>query len=152
VRAAEIPAVNGVSNARAMATLYRPLALGGAADGVELVSPAVLHEMSRVAVASALDAAIFYPSRFGLGFMKSVDNLAIGGVENSVLLTEDAFGHAGFGGSVGFADPVARMSFGYNMSKQGGGLGMNARGQALVDAVYGALGYRQPDGGGIWFA
>jgi CubicO group peptidase (beta-lactamase class C family) len=152
VRAAEIPAVNGIANARALAGMYRPLALGGSVDGVELVSPAVLHEMSRVAVASLLDAAIFYPSRFGLGFMKSVDNLADGGVENSVLLSEDAFGHAGFGGSVGFADPVARMSFGYNMSKQGGGLGMNARGQALVDAVYRALGYRQPDGGGIWFA
>jgi hypothetical protein len=37
------------------------------------------------------------------------------------------------------------------MNKQASGLGVNRRGQALVDAVYRALGYRQPDGGGIWF-
>jgi CubicO group peptidase (beta-lactamase class C family) len=152
VRAAEIPAVNGVANARALAGMYRPLALGGSADGITLVSPAVLAEMSRVAVASNCDAAILYPTCFSLGFMKSIDNLAIGGVENSVLLSDAALGHAGFGGSLGFADPAARMSFGYNMNKQGGGLGNNARGQALVDAVYGALGYQQPAGGGIWFA
>jgi CubicO group peptidase (beta-lactamase class C family) len=32
------------------------------------------------------------------------------------ILSEDAFGHPGFGGSIGFADPRARMSFGYTMS------------------------------------
>jgi CubicO group peptidase (beta-lactamase class C family) len=98
------------------------------------------------------DATILYPTRFGLGFMKPIDNLAHGGVENSVLLAEEAFGHAGMGGSLGFADPKARLSLGYTMNKQGGGLGMNTRGQALVDAVYRTLGYRQADGGGIWFA
>lgn len=152
VRAAEIPAVNGISCARGLAGMYRPLALGGAVDGVRLVDEATLAEMGRVAVASAFDAAILYPTRFALGFMKSVDNVAIGGIENSVLLSEEAFGHAGFGGALGFADPKARLSFGYHMNKQGGGLGMNLRGQAVVDAAYRALGYRQPDGGGIWFA
>ena len=152
VHAAEIPAANGVANARSLAGMYRPLALGGEADGVRLVDEATLADMSRVAVATGQDATILYPTRFGLGFMKSIDNLALGGIENSVLLTEEAFGHAGMGGSLGFADPRARLSFGYSMNKQGGGLGMNARGQALVDAVYRALGYRQPDGGGIWFS
>ena len=69
----------------------------------------------------------------------------------AVLLSEEAFGHVGMGGSVGFADPRARLSFGYSMNRQGGGLGANLRGQALTDAVYRALGYRQPPGGGIWF-
>jgi len=82
--------------------------------------------------------------------MKSMDNRSLPG-DDSVLMSEDAFGHSGYGGSVGFADPVARMSFGYSMNKQAGGLGVNRRGQALVDAVYRAVGYRQPDGGGIWF-
>ena len=152
VRAAEIPAVNGISCARGLAGMYRPLALGGSADGVTLVDPATLADMSRVAVAGSLDAAILYPTRFALGFMKSVDNVVTGGIENSVLLSEDAFGHAGFGGALGFADVPARLSFGYHMNKQGGGLGMNFRGQTLVDAVYRILGYRQADRGGIWFA
>ena len=151
VHAAEIPAANGIANGRSLAGMYRPLALGGAADGITFVDAATLADMSRVAVATSCDATILYPTRFGLGFMKSVDNLAIGGIENSVLLTEEAFGHCGAGGSVGFADPKARLSFGYSMNKQGPGLGMNFRGQALVDAVYRALGYQQPAGGGIWF-
>jgi CubicO group peptidase (beta-lactamase class C family) len=151
VHAAEIPAANGIANGRALAGMYRPLALGGEADGRRFVDPATLASMGRVEVATSCDATILAPTRFGLGFMKPVDNLARGGVENSVLLSEEAFGHCGAGGSVGFADPGARMSFGYTMNKQGPGLGMNARGQALVDAVYEALGYQQPAGGGIWF-
>lgn len=147
VHAAEIPAANGVANARALAGLYRPLTLGGAVDGVTVLDPATLAEASRVAAATAVDAALGVPTRWGLGFMKPVANTS---AEDSVLLSEDAFGHAGFGGSLGFADPVARLSFGYTMNKQGRGLGANRRGQALVDAVYRTLGYRQPAGGGIW--
>ena len=150
VYAAEIPAVNGVANARALAGMYRPLSIGGGG----LIDEATLAEASRVASALSIDATILYPTRWSLGFMKATDNmgLADGGVENSVLLTDEAFGHVGMGGSVGFADPRAHMSFGYSMNRQGGGLGMNARGQALVDAVYRTLGYRQPPGGGLWFA
>src|SRR5581483_11601232 len=151
VHAAEIPSANGVANARALAGMYRPLALGGAVDGVHLLDDATLRDATRVAVATSTDAVLLAPSRWGLGFMKAVDNLAAGGPENSVLLSDDAFGHVGAGGSVGFADPGARMSFGYAMTKQGGGLGMNLRGQALVDAVYGALGYRRREGGGLWY-
>ena len=66
-------------------------------------------------------------------------------------MSEEAFGHNGMGGAVGFADPRARLSFGYTMNRQGPGLGVNARGQSLVDATYRALGYKQT-GGGTWYA
>jgi CubicO group peptidase (beta-lactamase class C family) len=69
-----------------------------------------------------------------------------------VILSEEAFGHLGAGGSLGFADPRARLSFGYTMNKQGGGTGLEDRGQALVDAVYRTLGYRRAATGGMWFA
>jgi hypothetical protein len=36
------------------------------------------------------------------------------------------------------------------MNKQGPGLGVNARGQVLVDAAYRALGHRQAYGG-LWY-
>ena len=152
VLAAEIPAVNGVANARSLSQMYRPLALGGSFDGVHLLDPATLAEAGRVEVATATDAVIGLPTRWGLGFMKSMDQTdRPNGHQDSVLLSEDAFGHAGMGGSLGFADPRARMSFGYTMNKQGAGLGNNARGEALVDAVYRTLGYQQAAGGGIWF-
>ncbi|MBL4681292.1 MAG: hypothetical protein JKY88_11295 [Pseudomonadales bacterium] len=58
-----------------------------------------------------------------------------------MILSEPAFGHAGYGGSMGFADPEAAMSFGYTMNRMGQGTGLNIRGQSLVDAVYESLGY-----------
>ena len=67
----------------------------------------------------------------------------------SALLSDAAFGHVGAGGSIGFADPEARMSFGYAMNKQGLGILLNERGQSLIDATYQALGYRN-NKGGVW--
>jgi CubicO group peptidase (beta-lactamase class C family) len=149
VYGAEIPAANGIANARALAAMYRPLALGGSVDGVDLLDEETLVEATRVASASSVDATLGIPTRFALGFMKAMDNRSLPG-NDSVLIAEEAFGHAGYGGSVGFADTPARMSFGYSMNRQGQGLGINERGHALIDAVYRTLGYTRPERGGIW--
>jgi CubicO group peptidase (beta-lactamase class C family) len=149
IHAAEIPAVNGIGNARSLAGLYRPLALGGEADGVRLVDEAALVRMGAVASAT-VDAVMLVPTRWSVGFMKANDNRHLPpGNNDSVLLSETAFGYLGSGGSLGFADPAARLSFGYTMNRQGATTGLDERGQSLVDATYRALGYRQPDGG-IW--
>jgi CubicO group peptidase (beta-lactamase class C family) len=146
-RAAEIPAFNGVTNARGLAGMYRPLANGG--DG--LVPSDAIPSMGAVTAASALDATMYVPTRWANGFMKGTDNSGLApGEDDSVILSEEAFGHLGAGGSLGFADPRARLSFGYTMNKQGGGIGLEERGQALVDAVYSTLGYRRPASGGMW--
>ena len=152
-RAAEIPAVNGVSNARGLAGMYRPLALGGSVDGVTLVDEPRLQDMGAVSSATGIDATMLVPTRFSAGFMKTMDNRrGAPGEQDSVLLSEDAFGHVGMGGSLGFADPVARLSFGYTMNRQGTSTALDARGQSLVDAVYRSLGHRQAPAGGVWFA
>jgi CubicO group peptidase (beta-lactamase class C family) len=144
--AAELPSLGGLANGRALAGMYRPLALGG--DG--LVSPEQLQKMATVSSAG-IDASVLVPSRWSLGFMKAIDNRAQGpGDRDFTFISEDAFGHAGMGGAMGFADPRTRLSFGYVMNKQGGGLALNERGQSLIDAVYRALGYRRIDDG-IWF-
>jgi CubicO group peptidase (beta-lactamase class C family) len=146
--AAVMGAVGGITNARGLAGMYRPLALGGGG----LVDPGQVALMGQVASASSVDAVILVPTRWALGFVKSIDNRHLPlADQEGVLLSEEAFGHSGIGGSIGFADPRARMSFGYVMNRQGAGLGINERGQSLVDAVYRALGYRQPAGGGVWF-
>ena len=67
----------------------------------------------------------------------------------SAVLSSPAFGHVGAGGSLGFADPEAHLSFGYVMNRQGAGILLNDRGQSLVDAVYRSLGYRS-DAAGVW--
>jgi CubicO group peptidase (beta-lactamase class C family) len=149
-RAAEIGSATGVSNGRGLAALYAPLANGGALNGVRLVGADTLARMGRVSVATHEDATLMIPTRFSLGFMKSMDNRRLENAEAcSAVLSDAAFGHVGAGGSIGFADPECRMSFGYSMNRMGLGILLNDRGQSLVDAAYRALGYRS-DAGGAW--
>ncbi|SEG53331.1 CubicO group peptidase, beta-lactamase class C family [Nonomuraea solani] len=144
---AEIGAVGAITNARGLAGLYRPLSLGGG----DLVTREHLAYMA-VTASAGIDAVLLAPTRFSLGFMKATDNRHLPPADSEgALLSATAFGHAGMGGSVGFCDPAARLAFGYTMNKQGAGLGVNPRGQALVDATYRALGYQQVYGG-MWYA
>jgi len=150
--AAEIGAANGITNARGLAGMYAPLAIGGG----KLVDARTLARMGEVSMATHDDATLRIPTRFAPGFMKSMDNrrrsiaAKLWGEDcDSVILGSAAFGHVGAGGSLGFADPAAGLSFGYTMNRMGPGLLMNGRGQPLVDAAYRALGYKNKDGG-VW--
>ena len=150
--AAEIGAANGITNARGLAGMYAPLANGGG----RLVDAATLARMGEVSMATHDDATLRIPTRFALGFMKSMDNrrrsvgaTLFGPDVDSVILGSSAFGHVGAGGSLGFADPAAGLSFGYTMNRMGPGLLLNERGQSLVDAAYRSLGYASKDSG-VW--
>ncbi len=143
IHAAEMGSANGITNARGLAGMYAPLANGGGG----LLKAETIARIGRVSAATHEDATLMQSMRFGLGFMVSTDNRAAGG--DSLLLGETAFGHVGMGGSVGFADPEAQLSFGYTMNRMGAGILLNARGQSLVDAAYRALGYTS-DASGAW--
>ena len=148
--AAEIGGGGGISNARGLAGMYRPLANGGIENDRQFIGNDTIVRMSQVSMATQRDATLLIPTRFGLGFMKSMDNRArTAGNTDSAILGEKAFGHVGAGGSIGFADPEPRLAFGYSMNRMGPGILLNERGQALVDATYRALGYRG-NGGGVW--
>jgi CubicO group peptidase (beta-lactamase class C family) len=95
--------------------------------------------MRRVSTATNDDATLRIPTRFGLGFMVSMDNRHLPNAD-SVLLGEHGFGHVGAGGSIGFADPVVGLAVGYAMNQQGAGILMNDRGQSLIDAAYACAG------------
>ncbi len=132
LRAAEIPAANGMATARALASMYAPLA----APEPGLVDRDTLRRMSAVE-SEGPDRILVYRTRFASGFMKSTDN----GRQASVRLgpNDEAFGHVGAGGSIGFADPVAGVAFGYVMNGMGPGILLNDRGQSLIDAFYDSL-------------
>jgi CubicO group peptidase (beta-lactamase class C family) len=68
--AAEIGAANGITNARGLAGMYAPLAQGGG----KLVDARTLARMAEVSMATHDDATLRIPTRFALGFMKSMDN------------------------------------------------------------------------------
>ncbi len=141
--AAEIGASGGITNARGLAAMYAPLSTGGAG----LVNETTIERMRKPS-STGRDSTLLHSTSFTLGFAKSWDNRA-GDRGTSIMLSENAFGHPGMGGSLGFADPTARLGFGYTMNRHGPGTGLNERGQSLVDAVYRCMGYERNESG-LW--
>jgi CubicO group peptidase (beta-lactamase class C family) len=136
---AQIGGGGGIANARGQVAMYTPLAVN---DG-SLVSKDRVAHMSMVTTATQRDFTLLAPTRFGPGFMKSMDNRALPqGAQMSAIIGDKAFGHVGAGGSIGFADPECGLAFSYTMTQMGAGLLLNERGQSLIDAAYRALGYR----------
>jgi CubicO group peptidase (beta-lactamase class C family) len=130
-RAAEIPGANGHANARALARIYGALARGGEVDGVKLFGPRKI-ERCYTEQSKGQDAVLPLTTRFGLGYMLSQPGAMLGPNPRS-------FGHPGAGGSLGYADPDAKVGFGYVMNQMGNDPLMDARPAALIEAVYASL-------------
>ena len=130
-RGAEIPAANGHGNARSIARVYAALARGGALDGVTLCRPETLERASSV-VASGPDLVLQIPMHWGLGYAVNASKAFYGPNPRS-------YGHTGYGGSFGFADPDARLAVGYAMTRMAATLVGEPRGAALIEAVYASL-------------
>ncbi|MBL7088364.1 MAG: beta-lactamase family protein [Acidovorax sp.] len=142
----EIGAAGGVTNGRGLATMYAALVNAGGFNGVRLLPDDYAAQLGTIHAATAIDQTFRMSSRFGLGFHGAMDNRQH--VANaSIALGTTAYGHAGFGGSIGFGDPAEQMSFGYHMTRMAPGAALNERGQSLVDAAYAALGYRSKRNG-----
>lgn len=126
-REAEIPAINAHGTAAALARIYGTLACGGG----DVLSTAGV-ERARTEEARGVDPLMEIPLRLGLGYWLSqpdVPGFAFGP-------NAGAFGHPGAGGSLGFADPEARLGFGYVTNRMGNGITIDERAQALIDACY----------------
>jgi len=134
-RAAEIPAANGHASARGIARVYAALARGGELDGVRLLTPVAI-ERAIVEQSSGRDEVLTFPTRFATGFM-----LGTPGGRFDCGPGRQTFGHPGHGGSIGFADPDARLAFGYvtNQYVTGTARQPDRRAASLVDAAYAAL-------------
>jgi CubicO group peptidase (beta-lactamase class C family) len=130
-RGAEIPAANGHGNARSIARVYAALACGGNLDGVALLRAETIANASRVET-SGVDRVLQFPIHWGLGYIVNADKALYGPNPHS-------FGHTGYGGSFGFADPDARVSVGYAMNRMAATLAGEPRGTALLEAVYASL-------------
>jgi CubicO group peptidase (beta-lactamase class C family) len=145
---AEIPATGAVGNARSLAELYGALVHERRIGRVEF-SWEDLVRMGAAQSAVTEDIMLFAPGRWTLGFTKSA--VSPRGVEPParIVLSEDAFGHTGHGGSIGFCDPVADLSFAYVMNQMDPDLGGSPKAQSLIDATYRALGYSSQSGD-IW--
>jgi CubicO group peptidase (beta-lactamase class C family) len=100
VRSANIPA-GGTVTARAVARMYA--ALLGEVDGVRLISPERLREVSAVTM-SGNDQVFGFPAAWGLGY-------SIGQFMSNAHETQHVFGVGGVGGSHAYADTATGTTF-----------------------------------------
>ncbi|MEZ7909060.1 MAG: serine hydrolase domain-containing protein, partial [Pseudomonadales bacterium] len=105
--AAELPAANGITDARSMARMYASL-VGKGVDGVRLFTDKTVKQAS-TEQSGDVDQVMGIHSRFGTGFYLYM--------EGSNMIQDGVFGHGGAGGSIGYADPKADIGFGYVMNK-----------------------------------
>jgi CubicO group peptidase (beta-lactamase class C family) len=128
---AEIPAANGITNARSLSRLYASL-IGDGVDGIRTLKPETIARATEVQDTYADAVLMGMGTRFGLGFMLSSDFAPFGGPKG--------FGHPGAGGSVGFADPETGVAFGYVMNKMQTNLAGDPRTLTLIEETYKAIG------------
>ncbi len=128
VWASQIPAANGITNARSLARLYA--ACVSEVDGIRLLDDATV-KAATAEQSNGRDRTLVVPTRFGLGFFLPSSF--------SPLMGDGSFGHAGAGGSLGFADTDHRVGFGYVMNKMGTNLSDDPRTAGLIDAVRAAV-------------
>lgn len=131
---AEVPAVNGYSNGRGLATIFRPLALRGEFDGTSIVGRDLL-DMAIEPQVEGFDSVLEMDAgRRANGFKLMWPNMGPN-------YGKRVFGHGGFGGHVACADPDRRLSFGYVMNKPwDGDRGTDPRAHSLITAAYDCIG------------
>ncbi len=136
-RAAEIPAVNGHGTAHALARVYGAPARGGEIDGIRILgAPAIERAITEEASGPERMFCGALSMRFGLGFVLSDETHRYAQLSPN----RRAFGHAGAGGSVGMADPDAKIGFGFTMNNfQGGIVSAGSTPTLLIDAFFETL-------------
>ena len=132
-RQAEIAASNGHATARGIARIYTALAEGGELDGVRIISPEAINAATQPEVEAWTDKVQGTVVRRSRGFILN------SGDEYGPGTSPNTFGHAGAGGSTGFADPDHRIAVGYVMNQMWPGGNATPRSQRLIKALYECL-------------
>ena len=104
-RTAPLAASNMCGTARSAARVFAAIVEPDGLDGVRLSSPAALELFSREHESRA-DIVMGFPISRGLGYIR---NKPLVPRPQAMGPNEQAVGHAGIGGQIGFGDPVARV-------------------------------------------
>ena len=125
-RSAEVAAANGHATAKGIATIYDAVI-----NHTSVLEQSTIDQLVHEEWGDEEDLVLGKPMRRGRGINLNTDETYGPGV--------NSFGHSGAGGSTGFADPDACLSFGYVMNQMQPGLETDTRSKRLIDAVYRAV-------------
>jgi CubicO group peptidase (beta-lactamase class C family) len=122
-RRAELPALNGHGSAEGIARIYAMLP--------KLLSTDTLAQMTRVR-SDRMDLTLGMQAQWAAG-------VVLNGTTGFFGPNPKTYGHSGWGGSFGCADPERRLAIGYACNQMGPDLVGDVRGSELCAAVYSCL-------------
>lgn len=128
-RTAEIASANGHGTARTVAKVYGAVARGGSIDGVTLMSPQTVADMitEQHHQYEKMQQRHYHQGR---GILLNTEEAVWMGPNPR------SFGHHGFGGSIGFGDPDARIGFSYACNKMHARGDNGPRARRIIEALY----------------
>jgi len=132
-READLGAVNGHGNARSLARMLSPISLGGAANGVELLSGSTIERVFDVQ-SHGTDLVLLAPLKMGIGYGLSTPE-----VLPFLPAGERVCFWGGWGGSMVLINPDRRATAAYVMNKMGQGTLGNERTARYAKLIYEAL-------------
>lgn len=129
----ELPAAGGVGSARGIARAYGALAAGGGELGLKRETLEAFETPAPAPPGGRRDAVLRFEIVFSLGYVKPYPGFPLGS-------SNRAYGMAGLGGSMGFADPDLQLGYGYTPNRMGFGNPTDPREVELRAALYEAIG------------
>lgn len=130
-RRAEMPALNGHASAMGIARIYAMLANGGVFQRRRLLSAATIARMTHV-LSDRLDLTLGMTANWAAGVVLNSTTTFFGP-------NPRAYGHSGWGGSFGCADPDRQLAIGYVCNQMGPDLVGDVRARELCAAIYSCL-------------
>jgi len=115
LHAAEIPAANGICDARSLARLYGACVsdvVTSSGDPFRILTPEQLARATRQETEGPDRVLLGLDIQWGLGFNVNTGMIGLAGLGGP-----NAFGHFGMGGSAGWADPDLQLGMGYVMNR-----------------------------------
>lgn len=131
-RQAEITSANGHGTARSVARVYAAISRGGSIDGVNLMSASTIRDML-TEQHNQVEKMQQRPYHQGRGILLNTP------VSVWMGPNAGAFGHHGFGGSIGLGDPDAKLGFSYCCNKMHARGDNGPRARRIIEALYRVL-------------
>jgi CubicO group peptidase (beta-lactamase class C family) len=132
-RAADMGAVNGHTNARALARILSAISLGGSVDGVRLLRPETIEQIFEVQLEGPDLVLGLHPIKWGLGFGLPLP-------ESIPFVPDEKICFwGGWGGSWETMNPDRRTTIAYVMNKMGPGIEGSERTNRYFNLIYEAL-------------
>lgn len=129
--------LGGIATARGLAKFYAVLAASGQWQGRQVVPAGVINELRSIQ-SQGQDEVLCLETAYSCGMMKDPLDAGTGEKTRSLLgPSHTAFGHAGAGGSLAFADPEHGLAFAYAMNQMDAGPLPGEKAAGLVAGVYG---------------